>query len=184
MYVHVYRAFAAPWRTVDNGCAVGSNAYHRVVVVDECAAFDVFDPFVAVGTLALAACSEEHVALAAVLNGGRVHEQGMVLGCAHGEDDHQCVVEPECDIAFVATGGDGEVPAFGVALHEGAWVSVLVDGEYLVCTAVLTVYFELCTGAGKCSYFLSTPRWLYVVVRCYLEQNVVALLALKRGKVG
>ena len=116
-------------------------------------------------------------------NGGRVHEQGVVLCGAHSEDDHQRVVEAECYVAFITSGGDGELTAFSIALHEGARVSIFVYGEYLVCAAVLAIYLELCAGAGECAHFLSSPRWLYAVVRCYLEQQVVTLLALKRDEV-
>lgn len=93
----------------------------------------------------------------------------MLCG-THCEYDHQGVVETECYVAVVATGGDCEMFALGVALHKGAGVSVFVDCQYLVCAVLLTIYLEFCAWAGECSYFVATPRGLYAVVRGDIEQ--------------
>ena len=136
------------------------------------------------GALALTARSKEHISLATVFNGGGVHQQRAKLGCTHCEDDHQGVVDAKGNVAFASACGYGEIPAFVIALQEGAGVAILVDCQYLVCTAVLAVYLELCAWARECAYLAATPRRLYVVVNGYAEQQVVRTLALKRCEVG
>ena len=67
LYIFIYGAFAAPWAAINDGCAVGGNPYHGVVVIDKGAARDVLCPQVAVGALASSARAKEHVCLAVVL---------------------------------------------------------------------------------------------------------------------
>ena len=184
VYVHVYRTLSAPWRAIYDRCAVVGNAYDRVVVVYQRASFDVLDPLVAVGALALSAHAKKHVSLTTVLNCSRVHEEGLVWCCTHGEYHHQCIVEAKYNVTVVPTCGNGEVVALGVALHEGAWCAELVHCQNLICAAVLAVNLECCAGAGESSDLAAAPRWLYTVVRCYFKKQIIGTFTLEWCKVG
>ena len=184
VYVHVYRTLSAPWRTVYYRCAVVVDAYHRVVVVDECAAGYVFYPQVAVCAFALAAGTQEHISFAVVLNDSRVHQQCLVVRSAKCEYDHQGIVEAEPGVGFVASCGYDELLLLVIALHESAWNAALVYCEYLVGSAVLTVYLEFCRWARERANLLAVPRRYQAVVVDNLEQQVVGLLFLERCKVG
>ena len=184
VYILVYRTLAAPWRAIYDGGAVVGNAYDGVVIVYKRAALDVLHPFVAVGALALATDSKEHVSLAAILDCCRVHEQCLVWRSAHGEYHHQCVVETKHHVVVAATGGYCEVASLGIALHEGTGYAEFVHRENLVCSVVLAEDFKCRAGAGECTYFIPTPRGLYAVVRCYFEKHISGAVALKWLKVG
>jgi hypothetical protein len=125
VYILVYGAFATPWRAIYDWRAVVGNAYHRVVVIDECAALNEFHPFVTVGALSLSACAKEHISLAAVFNHGRVHKQCFVWGCAQCVYYHYRVVEPKGYIAVGAARGDCEVSIFDEdIIREGIFQTI------------------------------------------------------------
>ena len=67
VHVLVNWTLSAPWRAIYKWCAVRSNPYHGVIVVYQCAAWDVCHPHVAVCALSLSTNAKEHVTLAVVL---------------------------------------------------------------------------------------------------------------------
>ncbi len=99
----VARSFSAPWAAIDNYSAVRMFADHRVVVVQQFCAGDVFDPQLTVGAFAGAALAQEHIALAVVHHHRRVHLQRAFLCSGEGEEQHHGVVYGK-QVAIVATG--------------------------------------------------------------------------------
>ena len=183
VYILVYGAFATPWRAIYDWRAVVGNAYHRVVVIDECAALNEFHPFVTVGALSLSACAKEHISLAAVFHCCRVHQQCLVWGCAHGENHHQCIVEPKDNVAVAASCGNCEATVLGIALHESAWRAKFVHRENLVCAVVLAIDLECRAGAGEPANLVASPRWLDAVVRCYFKKQIIGAFCFKWDKI-
>ena len=96
--IAVARGLAAPGGAEHGGVSVGIGAHHRVVVVHQCGAFDVFQPQSGVGALARTALAQEHIAFFLATHDSRMEEHRVFVGCSQCEEHHQCIVDGQLQI--------------------------------------------------------------------------------------
>ena len=78
--VYIAWGLSAPWRTVYMYLSV-VDSYDRIVVVQKCRAFDMFQPEACMRAFSCSASSKEHISAFVVFDYGSMYKECFVLRC-------------------------------------------------------------------------------------------------------